>query len=336
MSERTPASHPPGPRLGRTRSSPGIPCLPNTLVQASAHSALRRLLRPAPLPRNPDDTLMGSGAAFSEARPTHVPHLPWPAASPPALLPYSSPEEPLGSYPTSSKRTWPSPPIRRPRLHAGTPGSHPTGPLGLLSSGISAGTTLPPRARCLRAARAPVRMASRPNSRFLSHFGVNRTRRSPTPPPRRHAAPTPTPGPQSRGPAGTWPGRAGDERAPLRRSPGSPAPLRAPFQAAQTRRPALGTARRAGESSVALNPKSRTGFSSRDLRGRIHITHNSLSFLSPPTVQDGECRWCQPCWLSDPGSIRCHPSRGVIAQGSLHGPAREEPSGASPRGTGAT
>lgn len=243
MSERTPASHPPGPRLGRTRSSPGIPCLPNTLVQASAHSALRRLLRLAPLPRNPDDTLMGSGAAFSEARPTHVPHLPWPAASPPALLPYSSPEEPLGSYPTSSKRTWPSPPIRRPRPHAGTPGGRPTGPLGLLSSGVSAGTTLPPRARCLRAARAPVRMAPRPNSRFLSHFGVNRTRRSPTPPPRRPNAHTWSAEPGT----GGYLGRAGwgRARAPPEKSrlPGAsprPFPSSSDASSGSTHRPPSG------------------------------------------------------------------------------------------------
>ena len=63
------------------------------------------------------------------------PHLPWPAASPPALLPYSSPEEPLGSYPTSSERTWPSPLISRPRLHAGTPGGRPMRPLGSFAPG---------------------------------------------------------------------------------------------------------------------------------------------------------------------------------------------------------
>ncbi|XP_061056814.1 large ribosomal subunit protein eL8 [Eubalaena glacialis] len=77
----------------------------------------------------------------------------------------------------------PSSPRRDPR---GPP--HETS--GLLRSGVSAGTTLPPRARCLRAARAPVRVAPRPNSRFLSHFGVNRNEKdadtAATPPQRPH------------------------------------------------------------------------------------------------------------------------------------------------------
>ena len=55
--------------------------------------------------------------------------------------------------------------------------------------------------------------------------------------------------------------------------------------------PALRTAPdpRAGEGSpVTLNPKSRALSSSRDLQTSIHISHNSLSFLSPLVAQDGE------------------------------------------------
>lgn len=80
---------------------------------------------------------------------------------------------------------------------------------------------------------------------------------------------------------------------------------------------------------MALNPKSRAGASSRDLRGRIHISHNSLSFLSCPAAQDGECVCGPRFWRRG----RVLSAAIVLTEGPHGGPftARREE---SPQGSG--
>lgn len=102
-----------------------MPFLPN---------ALWALLWSAPPWPDPDDYRAGAGAALSEARLTHVP------------------AEPLGSYPDSA-------------APVSTPGPLDGGPRRRRGSSVPGPPALPPRARCLRATRAPARRGPRPNSR---------------------------------------------------------------------------------------------------------------------------------------------------------------------------
>lgn len=90
-------------------------------------------------------------------------------------------------------------------------------------------------------------------------------------------APTPAPGPQSPGRPGWVQAAAGCRRArsPHGR-PGSPPPVPGRTAAALGRRPQPEAVE---GGPVSLSSKSRAGASSRDLRGRLHITHNSPSLL---------------------------------------------------------
>lgn len=202
------------------------------------------------------------------------------------------------------------------------PGGPPHEASGLLRPGTGrppAPRQVPPGCARSRPARAPDRIRG----------GVNPTRRTPTEPRR----PSSLSGPAELGPAAYLAGGGvgAQARAPAGQSP-------RPFPGPPTALPALGTApdRAAGKgSSFSLNPKSRAGASSRDLRGRLQITHNTPSFLSTPAFQDGEFGFCSWCWLCRLSSIRCHPPRSATARGSLHRPERGAPRRTSFIGLGA-
>lgn len=137
-------------------------------------------------------------------------------------------------------------------------------------------------------------------------------------------------GPQSRGPLGTSLGEewGGQARAPPSQSP-RPFPGLPRFFLLKVPPP---TEREGKRSSFSLNPKSRAGASSRDLRGRLQITHNSSSFLSTPAFQDGESVFCSSCRFGCLSSIRRHPPRGATARGCLHCPERGHPAGSRSAG----
>lgn len=212
------------------------------------------------------------------------PHLLLPTAPPPP----PRQEEPSGPYLNPSKRPWPSLHSAAPRLHAGPPSE---GHLWAARSGVPARTTLPPPAMRLQAARSRQGgprpgsrcTAHRLHSRLLSHFGVNHLTRTPTRPRR----PKPTPGPQSRDPEGLAGAEWRTSASPSREVLASPR-LYAPLPGSSHQEALIFGYWTGERSPVTLNPKSRAVVSSRDLRGCLHITHNSLSFLSPPVVQDGE------------------------------------------------
>lgn len=78
---------------------------------------------------------------------------------------------------------------------------------------------------------------------------------------------------------------------------------------------------------MALNPKSRAGASSRDLRGRIHISHNSLFFLSSSVVQDGEYV-CHPWYRRRVRAL----SAAILLGARLHGGSSTARREESPKG----
>lgn len=257
----------------------------------------------------------------------------------------SSGPRPLGRTPTTTQPA-PAQPSRRPgsrtfpsaragpRSRSGPtptlpPPSPRRGPCRAAPRGVGAPPSrdprppaprqVPPGCARSRPARAPDRIRG----------GVNPTRRTPTEPRR----PSSLSGPAEPGPAAYLAGGGvgAQARAPAGQSP-------RPFPGPPTALPALGTApdRAGGKgSSFSLNPKSRAGASSRDLRGRLQITHNTPSFLSTPAFQDGEFGFCSWCWLCCLSSIRCHPPRSATARGSLQCPERGAPRRTSLIGLGA-
>lgn len=143
-----------------------------------------------------------------------------------------------------------------------------------------------------------------------------------------------TPGPDGIREGEGSPGEVPVPRASPRFSaPRSPRPFRPRRPASRSGRRPRPEARERGP--VSLNLKSRAGSSFRDLRGRIHISHNSLSFLLPPAakmVSSLAIRVTNAAF----GSIRCHPSRGAAARGSLYRLEEGEPRGGRHGGAGSS
>lgn len=152
------------------------------------------------------------------------------------------------------------------------------------------GRPAPGSSRDHRPPRVPARGPTTELAAFEPFGGQSQGR-----PPRRPDAHTWSADPE---PADSWPGGIGEgvngpgEVAAPRDSPRpdgpprSPRPIRPHRPASRSRQRPRPEARE--RSPVALNLKSRAGSSLRDLRSRIHISHNSLSFLLPPASQDGE------------------------------------------------
>lgn len=182
---RVRASRPPSmPHLGRTCRSAGIPFRRSELVRAIRAQVRRGVSRPLRGRVHPRAAKEPASPDFSEARPTRVRERP---AGPRPR--HSSAGQVLTTLP--APRAAPPPEASALRRAVGRP-----------APGSPRTTALP----------APRRAAQRPNSRPLSHSGVNE----------RPLTPMLTPGPQTPSPANSWPGRDPGRRRQSRRSPGSP------------------------------------------------------------------------------------------------------------------